>query len=432
MLGGQGLDRDRYLDSVSRFGELRRLVDAVGASLAGDIEQQSLPDATDPLARALGERSAAVVVEVYAGVEPPVAHELCRVGLALQPRVTLLGEVLPVAHPFVQEAVEAGLVSIGAADRILSALDLIAGHSTAEDRAEVEAALVQRAPELTSRQLGAACRRVLDTFNPDGVESREDLLRTRSGVQVSRTREGLVRWIVTMHPEAAGFLTAAVDARTAPRRQPTFVDEAGGGAGASAATEQGDDWRPLHERRLDALVGIARESLGRDHGTLAGTSVTMSVTVSLDALLTGIGTAKIAGIDERISAGTARRLAADAEIIPVVLGGPSEPLDLGRAVRLCSEPQRRAIAIRDGGCIWPGCSAPAGWCELAHIVAWANGGSTDIDNVMMLCPFHHRRFDLDGWQLLARDGERWLVPPPWVDSAQTPRRVGPLREPALA
>ncbi|MGE3193815.1 MAG: HNH endonuclease signature motif containing protein [Microbacteriaceae bacterium] len=150
----------------------------------------------------------------------------------------------------------------------------------------------------------------------------------------------------------------------------------------------------------------------------------------LDALLTGIGTAEIAGVDLPISAATARRLASDAEIIPCVLGGPSEILDQGRAVRLFTTPQRRAIAVGDGGCVWPGCNAPPSWCELAHLVSWLDGGATDLSNGVLLCAFRHRRLDHDDWNLARHDGVLWLTPAAHVDATRTPRRAGRLPEAA--
>ena len=244
-------------------------------------------------------------------------------------------------------------------------------------------------------------------------------------MQVSRLPDGMLRWIVTMDPESAGFLTPALDARTAPRREPRFgMDaDAGAGAGDGAGPVLPDDGRTLPQRRLDALVGLAREALRADDGSVAGIDVTMLVTIPLEALRSGTGAAWIDGVNAPICAGTARRLAATADIIPVVLGGGSEPLDLGRSARLFSRAQRRALSIRDGGCLWPGCSAPPGWCEVAHVEPWARGGPTDLDNAMLLCPFHHRRFDLDGWGLDVRGGSRWLIPPASVDAWRTPRRL---------
>jgi 5-methylcytosine-specific restriction protein A len=251
------------------------------------------------------------------------------------------------------------------------------------------------------------------------VPIREEEQRRRSGIRVAHLPDGMLRWIITMDPESAGFLTAALDARTAPRREPRFAAHDDPLENDPAAHDE----RTLARRRLDALVSMASESLRHDPGNVAGTAVTMLVTVSLDALRTRLGAAGIAGIDAPISAATARRLAAQAEIVPVVLGGASEPLDLGRSARLFSASQRRALALRDGGCVWWGCTAPPGWCEIAHVDPWARGGPTDLENAILLCPFHHRRFDLDGWTLEAADGERWLVPPSWVDARRTPRRA---------
>ncbi len=222
-----------------------------------------------------------------------------------------------------------------------------------------------------------------------------------------------------MHPEAAGLLTAAVDARTAPRRSPSFVDAEDGDHAVS-------DTRTLPQQRLDALTSIAKESLGHDTGRLAGTAVTMCVTMTLESLISGIGVAHIEGIDEPVTASTARRLAADAAIIPIVLGSDSEPLDVGHTSRLFTEAQRRALAIRDGGCIWTNCMAPPGWCEVAHLQPWSHAGPTDLANGALMCAFHHRRFDNDGWNLEMRGGTPWLIPPAWVDASRTPRRAGRL------
>jgi hypothetical protein len=409
-------DAAARLDAVGRVGELRRLIDAVGVELAGDLE--TLREHDPEAARRWGERSPAMVFQAYAGLDASEATAWCRVGAALQPQTNLQGEVLPARHEALAAAMAGGRIRVGGAERLLTTLAEISPFASPAECLDVERFLIEQASGLTDRQFARVCRAIPSRFVPDDGAEREEWLRARSGVAVRNTPDGLVRWIVTMHPEAAGFLKAAVDARTAPRRQPAFSDRSDPVADA--------DRRPLPQKRLDALVSIARESLAHDSGRIAGTSVTMTVTVPLDALRTGLGEAQISGIDEPISAATARRLAADAGIIPAVLGSESERLDLGREVRLATESQRRALELRDQGCTWWSCTAPAAWCEVAHIIPWFDGGGTDLDNLILLCPFHHRCFDLEGWQLEVRDGVRYFIPPPWVDSAQTPRRAGPL------
>ena len=410
------LSDELFTALLGLLGEVRRAVDAIGAEFAAELERRSAVPETS-LSRRLGERTPAVALARLTGIDPVEAQDWCAAGVAASPGSSLTGGSLPPRHEAVARALAEAVLSPRAVRTIVGALDAVAVRATTEDVAEVERVLLDFAPGLTSRELARLCRQVVDRFDPDGVEPREDALRARSGITVITGRDGLITWIVKMHPEAAGFLTAAVDARTAPRRLPSFVDA---GDGDSAA-----DDRPLPQRRLDALAAIARESLAHDSGRLAGTAVTMCVTMTLESLLSGIGAAHIDGIDAPISAGTARRLAADAAIIPVVLGTDSEPLDVGTTSRLFTEAQRRALAIRDGGCIF-NCGAPPGWCEVAHLQPWSHDGPTDLANGALMCAFHHRRFDNDGWALEWRGGVPWLIPPPLVDAARIPRRAGRL------
>ena len=91
----------------------------------------------------------------------------------------------------------------------------------------------------------------------------------------------------------------------------------------------------------------------------------------------------------RISAAEARRLACEAGIIPAVLGGASQVLDLGRRTRFHTGPQRVALALRDGGCSAEGCDWPPGMCHSHHDRPWSQGGPTDVKTGRLLCPKHH-------------------------------------------
>ncbi len=93
---------------------------------------------------------------------------------------------------------------------------------------------------------------------------------------------------------------------------------------------------------------------------------------------------------EHLSPGAARRLACEAGIIPAVLGGKSQVLDLGRKTRFHTEAQRIAKTIEAGGCEVDGCDRPPGTCHLHHPVRWVDGGRTDRDGIM-ICPWHHAR-----------------------------------------
>jgi hypothetical protein len=121
-----------------------------------------------------------------------------------------------------------------------------------------------------------------------------------------------------------------------------------------------------------------------------GTATTFVVTMDFETLKSGLG---IATTDTglTISASEARRMACTGLVVPAVLGGKSEVLDLGRGKRLYEAAQRRAMAIRDKHCRAEGCDIPAAWCEAHHLVPWSKGGKTNLADGLLLCPHHHHR-----------------------------------------
>ena len=111
--------------------------------------------------------------------------------------------------------------------------------------------------------------------------------------------------------------------------------------------------------------------------------------MTLEDLQSGLGAAQLDGVEDPISASAARRLAADAELIPAVLGGNSQILDLGIGRRLFTKAQRIAFAERDGGCAITGCGRPPPYTEAHHIHWWSHGGQTNLNNGILLCTGHH-------------------------------------------
>src|SRR4051794_7484149 len=122
-----------------------------------------------------------------------------------------------------------------------------------------------------------------------------------------------------------------------------------------------------------------------------------------------------------LSAATARRLACDATIIPLVLGANSEPLDIGRATRLIPPAIRRALIARDRGCAFPGCRRPPRWCDAHHIKYWADGGETCLENLVLLCGHHHDLIHHSQWTVAIADGRPVFNPPAWLDPTGFPR-----------
>jgi hypothetical protein len=423
----QSQPEGEVLKVLSLIGKSRRLVDAVGVRYSGNLAGRDDGVDGDPLPVRMGERGLPDVVAREAGVPLATAQQWCTVGGGIAPRRSLLGEALPARHEAVAAAMDAGGLTAEAAVLVLRTVQQLEHLTSGEERDGIEASLVHEASRSTIREFGRLCGALRDRLDPDGIEPREEALRAKAGIRETRTRDGLTRWVMDMHPEAEGVIRTAIDAITAPRRSLRFTDPTDG----FDPVEEDD--RTLPQKRLDAMMLMAGRYMVSDDGTRAGTKVTMLVTCDYEVLKSKVGRATIFGVDQPISAATARRLASEAEVIPVVMGGQSVVLDVGRANRFFTAAQRLAMAIRDGGCSWPGCETPAHWCEAAHAIdPWTSNGKTDIANGALLCPFHHRRLDRDKWTFEIRDGIPYFIPPPWIDPERTPRRGGRERLPDLA
>lgn len=170
-----------------------------------------------------------------------------------------------------------------------------------------------------------------------------------------------------------------------------------------------------------------------DHGDLpvvSGSRPHLNVLVRLEDLENRCRSALL-DFGGATSPAALRALACDAAVIPVVLGGKGQPLDVGRATRTIPDGLRRAVAARGGGCEYPGCDRPPSWCEVHHVVPWQDGGPTAVHNCVMLCRVHHRLIHRSAWVVRIRDGLPEFVPPAWVDPQRRARRR-PLPHPTVA
>ena len=173
----------------------------------------------------------------------------------------------------------------------------------------------------------------------------------------------------------------------------------------------------MHDALLDAGQRLLRSDTLPDSG---GVPATVLITMTLNQLETRLGVATTSH-GGTITIPAALRLAADADVIPVVLADGGGILTYGRAKRHATKHQRRALAARDGGCTFPGCDAPPEWCQAHHIQAWENGGPTNLDNLTLVCGFHHREHRRQGWDCQITDGVPEWLPPWWIDTDRTPQ-----------
>ncbi|HLQ15164.1 MAG TPA: DUF222 domain-containing protein, partial [Candidatus Eisenbacteria bacterium] len=189
------------------------------------------------------------------------------------------------------------------------------------------------------------------------------------------------------------------------------LDPVGGAAFLTAvkplARKMGaDDDRSQERRYADAVVELASGG---------GSQAQIQVTSSVETLL-GLAGAPAAEMEFSlpVSSKTIERLACDSSIARVLLDSESLVIDVGRSKRVVSEPGRRALNARDGSCRWPGCERPAWRSAAHHVIHWIHGGTTDLDNLVLLCHRHHWMVHEGNWQIVHGDDGRMLTIPPTV------------------
>ncbi len=295
-----------------------------------------------------------------------------------------LGQALDARWQRVAAGLREGVVNAGQAEVITRALDELPDDVGADVQRLAEERLVAEAARFGPRQLRILGRRVLDVVAPEVADDqerraleREEAAAARDTWLTTRRRgDGTTDLRGRVADAVADRLLTYLDAFTSPRR--------------AGPDEHAHDRRPYGRRLGDALRAFLESVDPRRMPRHGGDATTVIVTLDLQTLLTGVGVALVG--DQPISAGEARRLACNASIVPAVLGGESEVLDLGRARRLFTPGQRKAMAVRDRRCRAEGCDIPAAWCEAHHArVPWVAGGRTDLDDGVLLCSWHHHR-----------------------------------------
>lgn len=292
--------------------------------------------------------------------------------------------------PETRAALVAGDVTVGAV-RVMAQ----ARREHPEAFAAQEAALVEAAQTKSVDELSRVVAEWGQAVDADETSRWAERLRQRRRLDVCPMPSGMVNVAGEIDPESGEAVLTAIQA---------MID-------AELRSGGGSDPRTPTQRRADALTELAMRYLdSSDRPTVAGERPHLTVTVSVDSLdgRTGMGELDHAGL---VHPGMPRRLACDASLTRVVLSGPSEPLELGRKTAVVSSSLRRAVVIRDKTCRFPRCSRPHTWCDAHHVKHWADGGHTDLSNLLLLCRPHHRLVHEGGFGLeMAEDGPRFRRP----------------------
>jgi len=273
-----------------------------------------------------------------------------------------------------------------------------------------------------------------------GADRERERFESRS-LKHYRLPSGMGRLVWDLDPESYAVVTELYDRATSPKQGVRFVE----GPQKEIADRIAADPRSIAQLASDTLLALLQAGAAADPSRMIGkgaAAVRVLVTrtslagagsgcsVAGSGSAGGVGVARIEGTPDPVSAATAARLACDGGTVTVTLDRAGTPLDVGDEHRLFSPRQRIALAVRDGGCRFAGCSTPPSLTEAHHIVPWSEGGRTDLANGILLCKFHHLLIHNNGWHI-DRTGDTYrLIPPPDIDPDRTPRPM-PTKSAAL-
>ena len=418
-----------------------RLIDSVRVQAAGEIDERSRFElGSAGLAFHYGHRRSVHFVEQLTRVSQGEAARRIRLGAAVRPRTMLDGHTLPPHYPLVADALADGVMGMDAATQVVRCLEQARGHSLeVEPFSDAERQLVTLSETDSADHVATWARVWRERLDSDGAEPREAALRARRGLWLGREKHGLVPFWGACDPASSALLRAVFTESSRPHSEPRFLsDEDRERAVESRTTEQGNrvehirDPRTREQRQLDVLVGLVTagtRSTGLEPGGMRSTATVMAV-VRLEDLESGRGVGWLDDVVEPLSMATIRELVCDAGHRKVLLGNAGEILYVGRLQRLFTAAQRYALAVRDGGCVWPNCQEPPGWCQAHHVEEFnshGNSGATDIDNGVLLCEAHHHMLHGSAYLMRMVDGRPEMLAPLWLDPDQQWRPVGRSR-----
>ncbi|WP_211323088.1 HNH endonuclease signature motif containing protein, partial [Amycolatopsis palatopharyngis] len=312
--------------------------------------------------------------------------------------------------PLVEQALGAGDIGVAHVQAIQKVLAQAPEGLPENDRADSERTLVEFAQRATATDVAKVGRRIVGYWNIDDTPPTDQHRQHAGPYREFRgryRRDGQYVYSGELDPESAAELEGLLH----PLAKPHPAD-----------TDSTPDRRTPAQREGDALaeiIGLAART--DDLPTTGGERAVVTVTVSLAELEQRAGAALL-DASSYISADQLRRWCCEAKVLPAVLGTHGEILDLGRATRLATPAQRRALAIRDRGCTRPGCTRGPKWCHVHHVLSWIDHGPSDLDNMILVCARHHRELHHTGWTVRIRHGTPEFTPPQWLDPDQKPIR----------
>jgi hypothetical protein len=349
------------------------------------------------------------LVQHLSGATAREAHTMVRVGVLI---------ANPSPLDAVGAAVADGHLSLDAADAIRAGLASVDSSVPVDSLTAASEALTRDAGSLTVEKLAARAREWAAELDEAHIIDRERAMRDARYLRITPQSDGMTRLSGLLDPESAAIVVAAYDAATSPRRGgPRFVDP----ASVERAERLTRDERSTEQIAVDSFVELIRIGATAAPDIVGAQRPAVRVLVTDHDLHRRTGHGRIDGQTAPISITTVERQVCDRGTVPIHFDSDGQILNIGREQRLFTTRQRIGLAVRDGGCRFPGCDRPPSWCEAHHINEWAKDhGRTDIADGILLCRHHHLLLHDNHWQVTREGPDYYLVPPRSLDPAQVP------------
>lgn len=454
---GSEMSRLTDVDVVSAMtaaSAIMRIADRVVVVGAGICAARSAREAGQSgLAQSLGHRNAASLVQDITGATRGEATRHVRVGESLlddadgaaadqgdPPFTTGRAEAIPPAashgpgiwHAGLGRALLEGSLTAAQHDAIRRGLGEppVEGSGDADPRpsaregavaaAEFESwrelwaiaaeQLLSAAATDTPEMLAASARAIRDQLDPEGAVRRYQERFERRSFRIWTTADGDKRGSLSFDDDGYAWAQTIIASAMRPRTGgPRFVDA----DEIAQAKSLSDDPRTNDQLTYDLFLDLLRAGALADAETVFGArqaGVRLVHVVGDDGAVRPVAHTED-GLNV-VPASFARQRACDAGVRTISVDTRGNPLNVGRTQRLFTATQRLALAIRDGGCRWPGCDRPASYCESHHIDPYSEGGRTDIDRGILLCRFHHLQLHHSGWCITREGRGDFLLHPP--------------------
>jgi len=462
-----GLSSADVAEVLTATGRIQRRLEGLQIEAAVQVRERSEGMRDEKMTLAYGCSRPADLVRMLLGSDTRHAAQLVRAaGLVRRERSFTEGVFLPARYQALREVMVDGDLGLAGLLAATGPIERSSRRINDEARIEADRQLADLARGMETDAVPGAAPRPLPLpedldllaqvtaayLDPDGAEPRDDIARRGRSFTIGRLNtDGRVPMRGELLPEVAAQLTLLMDSLLNPRVE---GPEHPGGAGEAASTgvyfsasadpdrhcghgshtddctctlavdhapddDEFADLRTRAQKQHGALAAILNTAARTDSFShLGGAAPTLVVQTVAQDYARGAGWAQILNTGDLIPQRVAAQTGCAGGIQRVLFDENGRIVSIGTSARIFNALQRRAITLRDGGCIIPGCTIPATWCEIHHVDEHAAGGPTHTDNGVLLCWWHHRNLHMTEWVIRMNRGVPEVRGPAWWDRHQ--------------